>query len=55
MAFCAMVKAAGALGGWTLLTAESAHARPRMRYSRGCSHVWIDPEFRSRVLLPSAS
>jgi arginine:agmatine antiporter len=26
MAFCAMVKAAGALGGWTLLTAESARA-----------------------------
>jgi arginine:agmatine antiporter len=26
MAFCAMIKAAGALGGWTLLTAESARA-----------------------------
>lgn len=26
VAFCAMVKAAGALGGWTLLTAESARA-----------------------------
>jgi arginine:agmatine antiporter len=26
MAFCAMVKSAGALGGWTLLTAESARA-----------------------------
>jgi arginine:agmatine antiporter len=26
MAFCAMVKAAGALGGWTLLTAEAARA-----------------------------
>jgi arginine:agmatine antiporter len=26
MAFCAMVKAAGALGGWILLTAESARA-----------------------------
>jgi arginine:agmatine antiporter len=26
MAFCAMVKAAGALGGWTLLTAETARA-----------------------------
>jgi hypothetical protein len=26
MAFCAMVKAAGAFGGWTLLTAESARA-----------------------------
>jgi arginine:agmatine antiporter len=31
MAFCAVVKAAGALGGWTLLTAESARASAQDR------------------------
>ena len=39
MAFCAMVKAAGALGGWTLLTADPARAADDGLFARVFARV----------------